>query len=178
MKSLRLRSRKTPDAIALTFAGDSLTYLELDGRANQLARRTEIARCRPRSPGGDVHGAVVELVVAVLGILKSGGVYAPLDPAHPKERLSFMLEETKPAVILVQERLLGFLPSHGASEMCLDRDWSDIAEQSTGPLEGLLTDDNLAFLIYTSGTTGEPKAVMLPIADANPERRTTRLFIG
>ena len=152
---------EAPDSVALTFEGKSLTYRELDNRANQLARYLRRLGVGPEIPVGVCMERAPELVVAVLGLLKAGGVYTSLDPANPKERLSFILQETKPAVVLAQERLIKFLPGHDAREVCLDRDWSDIAEQSTEPLEALLSNENLAFLVYTSGTTGQPKAVML-----------------
>ena len=152
---------EAPDSVALTFEGKSLTYRQLDNRANQLARHLGRLGVGPEIPVGVCMERAPELVVAVLGLLKAGGVYTSLDPASPKERLSFILQETKPAVVLAQEQLIKFLPGHDAREVCLDRDWSDIAEQSTEPLEALLSNENLAFLVYTSGTTGQPKAVML-----------------
>ena len=152
---------EAPDSVALTFEEKSLTYRQLDNRANQLARYLRRLGVGPEIPVGVCMERAPELVVAVLGLVKAGGVYTSLDPASPKERLSFILQETKPAVVLAQERLIKFLPGHDAREVCLDRDWSDIAEQSTEPLEALLSNENLAFLIYTSGTTGQPKAVML-----------------
>jgi len=152
---------EAPDSVALTFEEKSLTYRQLDNRANQLARHLGRLGVGPEIPVGVCMERAPELVVAVLGLLKAGGVYTSLDPASPKERLSFILQETKPAVVLAQERLIKFLPGHDAREVCLDRDWSDIAEQSTEPLEALLSNENLAFLVYTSGTTGQPKAVML-----------------
>jgi len=152
---------EAPDSVALTFEGKSLTYRQLDNRANQLARHLGRLGVGPEIPVGVCMERAPELVVAVLGLLKAGGVYTSLDPASPKERLSFILQETKPAVVLAQEQLIKFLPGHDAREVCLDRDWSDIAEQSSEPLEALLSNENLAFLIYTSGTTGQPKAVML-----------------
>jgi len=152
---------EAPDSVALTFEEKSLTYRQLDNRANQLARYLRRLGVGPEIPVGVCMERAPELVVAVLGLVKAGGVYTSLDPASPKERLSFILQETKPAVVLAQERLIKFLPGHDAREVCLDRDWSDIAEQSTEPLEALLSNENLAFLVYTSGTTGQPKAVML-----------------
>ena len=152
---------EAPDSVALTFEEKSLTYRQLDNRANQLARHLGRLGVGPEIPVGVCMERAPELVVAVLGLVKAGGVYTSLDPASPKERLSFILQETKPAVVLAQERLIKFLPGHDAREVCLDRDWSDIAEQSTEPLEALLSNENLAFLVYTSGTTGQPKAVML-----------------
>jgi amino acid adenylation domain-containing protein len=102
------------------------------------------------------------LVIAVLGLLKAGGVYVPLDPSIPKERLSFILNETQPKVLLVQERLLEALPEVDAQSIVLNDNWRAAFTESTAPLENLIRRENLGFLIYTSGSTGEPKAVMLP----------------
>jgi amino acid adenylation domain-containing protein len=152
---------ETPDNVALVFEGESLTYRELDGRANQLAHRLKALGVGPEVPVGVCMERSPELVVAILGLLKADGAYVPLDPAQPKERLSFILNDTQPAVVLAQKRLVEFLPRHTAHEVCLDRDWSGVAEESSKPLESRLNDGNLAFLIHTSGSTGEPKAVML-----------------
>ncbi|MGH8546982.1 MAG: AMP-binding protein, partial [Gammaproteobacteria bacterium] len=153
---------ETPDSVALVFEGVSLTYRELDSRANQLAHRLKALGVGPEAPVGICMERSLELVVAILGLFKAGGAYLPLDPAQPKERLSFVMNNTQPAVILAQKRLLAMLPSHDAQDICLDSDWTTIAEHSNAPLETALNDGNLAFLIYTSGSTGEPKAVMLP----------------
>jgi len=154
--------RETPDSVALTFEGHSLTYRELNNRANQLARQLRSLGVGPEVPVGICMERSPELVAAILGVLKAGGACIPLDPTFPQERLSFALENAQPEVILAQERLLGLLPGHRAKKVCLDTDWSSIAEQSDEPIETTLTDENLAFLIYTSGSTGQPKAVMLP----------------
>jgi amino acid adenylation domain-containing protein len=153
---------ETPDRVALVFEGQSLTYRELDGRANQLARRLRVLGVGPEAPVGVCMERSPELVVAILGLLKADGAYLPLDPTQPKERLSFILNDTRPAAVLAQKRLVEFLPQHTAPEVCLDSDWNSVAEESSEPLETKLNDGNLGFLIYTSGSTGEPKAVMLP----------------
>ena len=101
----------------------------------------------------------LEMVVGLLGILKAGGAYVPLDPEYPKERLVFMLEDTRAPVLLTQQRLVAGLPAHSAHVVCLDRDWEQIAAESDeNPLSGM-TAENLAYVIYTSGSTGQPKGV-------------------
>ena len=102
-----------------------------------------------------------EMVVAVLGVLKAGAAYVPLDHAYPKERLSFMLEDARALLLLTQERLLGDLPENQALTLCIDRDWDLIKNESTGNLGSITTARNLAYVIYTSGSTGRPKGVML-----------------
>jgi amino acid adenylation domain-containing protein len=154
--------QRTPDNIAVTFEGKSLTYGELDARANQLARHLQVLGVGPEILAGICMERSHELVVAMLGILKAGGACLPLDPSYPKERLAFALEDARPAVILAQERLLHCLPLHKAKEVCLDADWNRISRQSREALTTTLADGNLAFLVYTSGSTGHPKAVMLP----------------
>ncbi len=156
------QAKDTPDNIAVVYDEQSLTYGELDSRANQLARRLRSLGVAPEVPVGICLERSFELVIAVLGLLKAGGVYVPLDPSNPKERLSFIAKETRPKVLLAQERLLGGLPEVDAKSICLDKDWSTAFGESAAPVENLINSENLGFLIYTSGSTGEPKAVMIP----------------
>jgi amino acid adenylation domain-containing protein len=152
---------RMPDAIALSFEGEQLTYQELNARANQLARHlrrlgvgpeTLVAICMERS---------LEMVVAVLGTLKAGGAYVPLDHAYPKERLAFMLKDSQSLVLLTQQTLLAALPEHKARTLCIDTDWQTIQSESTENLSSMTTARNLAYVIYTSGSTGKPKGVLI-----------------
>jgi len=151
----------TPDNVAMVYGEQSLSYRELDRRANQLARRLRSLGVAPEVPVGICMERSFELVIAVLGLLKAGGVYVPLDPSNPKERLSFIVKETRPKVLLAQKRLLECLPEVDVKSICLDKDWSTVSRESAAPVENLMSSENLGFLIYTSGSTGEPKAVML-----------------
>ena len=162
------QAKETPDNVALVYGEDSLTYRELDCRANQLARRLRSLGVVPEVPVGICMERSVELVIAVLALLKAGGVYVPLDPSNPHERLSFIVNETRPKVLLAQERLLQCLPEVDAKSICLDTDWSTVSAESVDPVENLTNSENLGFLIYTSGSTGEPKAVMLPHRPRDP----------
>ena len=152
----------TPDNVAVVYGERSLSYRELDRRANQLAHRLRSLGVTPEVPVGICMERSLELVIAVLGLLKAGGVYVPLDPANPKERLSFIVKETRLKVLLAQEWLLECLPEVDVKSICLDKDWRTVLGESDAPVENLTTSENLGFLIYTSGSTGEPKAVMLP----------------
>jgi amino acid adenylation domain-containing protein len=152
----------TPDNVALVYGDESLSYRELERRANLLARRLRSLGVAPEVPVGVCMERSLELVIAVLGLLKAGGVYVPLDPSNPQERLSFIVQETRPKVLLAQERLLECLPEVDAKSICLDKDGGTVFRESTAPVENLISSENLGFLIYTSGSTGEPKAVMLP----------------
>jgi len=152
----------TPDNVAVVYGEQSLSYRELDRRANQLAHRLRSLGVTPEVPVGICMERSLELVIAVLGLLKAGGVYVPLDPANPKERLYFIVKETRLKVLLAQEWLLECLPEVDVKSICLDKDWRTVLGESDAPVENLTTSENLGFLIYTSGSTGEPKAVMLP----------------
>jgi amino acid adenylation domain-containing protein len=163
---------KTPDAVAVVFEGQQLTYRELNGRANQLAHYLQrlgvgpdvlVALCLDRS---------VEMVVGLLAILKAGAAYVPLDPSYPQERLAFMLADTQAPVLLTQQRLVDVLPQHTAQLFCLDRDWAIVSHESAENLPVQTTVDNLAYVIYTSGSTGQPKGV------AVPHRAINRLVIN
>lgn len=156
------QARDTPDNVAVVYGEQSLSYRELDRRANKLARRLRSLGVVPEVPVGICMERSLELVIAVLGLLKAGGVYVPLDPSNPQERLSFIVKETRPKVLLAQERLLECLPEVDAESICLDKDWSTVFGESAAPVENLINGENLGYLIYTSGSTGEPKAVMMP----------------
>jgi amino acid adenylation domain-containing protein len=152
---------RTPDAVAVVFEEQQLTYRELNRRANQLAHHLRALGVGPGVLVGICAERSVEVVVGLLGILKTGGAYVPLDPAYPKERLSFMLEDARAPVLLTQERLVGGLPEHVATVVRLDADWPVIAQEAEeNPTSGTAADD-LAYVIYTSGSTGRPKGVMI-----------------
>jgi amino acid adenylation domain-containing protein len=153
---------RTPDAIATMFEDQHLTYQELNKRANQLARYLRqqgvgpdvpVVLCLERSP---------ELLVGLLGILKAGGVYVPLDPTYPRDRLEFILNDTDAPVLLTETALVERLPQTNAHIVTLDRSWDTIAHHGTDNLDSAATADNLAYIIYTSGSTGRPKGVMVP----------------
>ncbi|MEG4939659.1 amino acid adenylation domain-containing protein [Microcoleus sp. F4-D5] len=156
---------RSPDAIAAVFSQNlqqQLTYLELNSKANQLARYLQqlgvgpdvlVAICMERS---------LEIAIAVLGVLKAGAAYVPLDPAYPKERLTFMLADTQTPVILTHSHLVSGMPAHQARAVCLDADWETISSHSTENPASSVSPDNLTYTIYTSGSTGKPKGVPLP----------------
>ncbi|WP_445299249.1 amino acid adenylation domain-containing protein [Microcoleus sp.] len=151
----------TPDAIALVFEEQQLTYKELNQRANQLAHYLRNLGVGPEVLVGICVERSLKMVVGLLGILKAGGAYVPLDPAYPPERLVFMLEDAEVAVLLTQARLVEFLPKHQGGIVCLDTDWEIIERQSEENPRCSLTSENLAYVIYTSGSTGKPKGVLV-----------------
>ena len=153
---------QTPDAIAVIFGDEQLTYKELNRRANQLAHHLGNLGVRPEVLVGICVERSLEMIVGVLGILKAGGAYVPLDPAYPPERLVFMLEDAEVAVLLTQARLVEFLPKHQGRIVCVDTDWEIIERQSEENPRCNFTPENLAYVIYTSGSTGKPKGVLVP----------------
>ena len=152
---------RSPDATAVIFEDQQLTYRELNGRANQLAHYLQQLGVGPEVLVGICMERSLEIVVALVGILKAGGAYVPLDPEYPKERLAFVLDDTHAPVLLTQERLAEKLPALSARLVCLDRDWPQIAEEPQENAENKVSADNTAYIIYTSGTTGKPKGVMI-----------------
>jgi amino acid adenylation domain-containing protein len=153
--------KRTPDAIAATFEELQLTYQELNGRANQLARYLRRMGVGPDALCGIYLERSLEMLVGVLGILKAGGAYVPLDPEYPQERLSFMLEDSRAEVLLTRRRLLKRLHGHPARTVCLDTEWEIISGEKEENPNLVINDRNLAYLIYTSGSTGRPKGVMI-----------------
>lgn len=150
---------RAPERVALICEGATLTYQALNQRANQLAHVLRKLGVGPETRVGLCLERSFELVVALLGILKAGGGYVPLDPTYPKERLAFMLEDTQAPVVLTEQACLDALPVQGRHVLCLDRDWPLLHEEVPENLEGGATAENLAYVIYTSGSTGQPKGV-------------------
>ncbi|PZV11855.1 MAG: non-ribosomal peptide synthetase [Leptolyngbya sp.] len=151
---------KTPDAIALVFENQTLTYRELNTRANQLAHHLQTLGVKPEVLVGICVDRSFDLLVGLLGILKAGGAYVPLDPAYPPERLAIILEDAQATVLLTQAKLAQTLDRQAAI-VCLDTDWDTIAQQSQENLVNQVAATNLAYVIYTSGSTGRPKGVAL-----------------
>ncbi len=152
---------RSSDAIALVVEEEQLTYRELNRRANQLAAYLGKLGVGPETPVGFCLERSPEMVVGILGILKAGGTYVPLDPAYPKERLAFMLEDTRTPVILTQQRLIEHLPEHQASVVRIDADWELMTEESEANRASGATAGHLAYIMYTSGSTGRPKGIAI-----------------
>ncbi|MCP5053377.1 MAG: amino acid adenylation domain-containing protein [bacterium] len=150
--------QRTPDAPALFYGEQRLTYRELDGKANQLARHLQAMGVGPDSLVGISIERSLELVIGLLGVVKAGGAYVPLDPAYPKERLAHMMEDAKGLeILLTKEYLTDRLPEHQAEMILLDKDWGKIDARSTEkPFSGV-TVYNLVYVIFTSGSTGRAK---------------------
>ncbi|WP_413465005.1 amino acid adenylation domain-containing protein [Aerosakkonema funiforme] len=179
----------TPSSIAVVFEREQLTYQELNQRANQLAHYLRNLGVKPEVLVGICVHRSLEMVIAILGVLKAGGAYLPLDPAYPKERLGFMLQDARVSVLLTQEKLLADLtppprggeglgvgsnaPPRGGEGLgvgsqqqhptviCLDKDWENIDRNSKVNPSNIVKPDNLAYVIYTSGSTGKPKGVLV-----------------
>ncbi|HEX8710130.1 MAG TPA: amino acid adenylation domain-containing protein, partial [Pyrinomonadaceae bacterium] len=155
------QAARTPDAIALIFEDQQLTYRQLNERSNQLAHylqrqgvsaETLVALLCERSP---------EMIVALLATLKAGGAYVPLDPAYPQERISFILSDSRASVLLTQKSLGQALPQHPSHVLYLDSDWESISLESTDKPLSPVRPENAAYVIYTSGSTGTPKGVLI-----------------
>jgi amino acid adenylation domain-containing protein len=150
---------RTPDAVAVVFKDQALTYQELNSRANQVAHHLQALGVGPEVRVGIYVERSLETVVGLLGILKAGGAYVPLDPAYPPERLTFIVRDAQVAVLLTQQRLIAGLTEPQTQVVCLDTDWKLIAQESgTNPVNDVAP-DNLVYVIYTSGSTGVPKGV-------------------
>lgn len=150
-----------PHATALIFENKKLSYMELNQRANQLARYLIKKGVGPETLVGVYLERSPEIIIALLGILKAGGAYVPLDPIYPKERLAFMLQDSMTNILLTQKVLeRNFFEFNGTS-ISLDSEWEKIAHESMKNVESLVQAKNLAYTIYTSGSTGKPKGVQI-----------------
>ncbi|NMO14244.1 non-ribosomal peptide synthase/polyketide synthase [Pyxidicoccus fallax] len=153
---------RAPHSVAVEHEGQSLTYAELDARSNQLARHLLSLGLKPEARVGLCVERGLDLVVGLLGILKAGGCYVPLDPAYPRQRLAFMFEDSGVAVVLTQQPLRASLPPHSLPTVCLDSDWPVISrEPAEAPADVRVSPDQLAYVLYTSGSTGTPKGVAI-----------------
>jgi amino acid adenylation domain-containing protein len=148
------QAARTPNQAAVVFEDKSLTYAELDARANALAAHLQDLGVGPETRVGISVRRSPDMIIGLLGILKAGGAYVPMDPTYPKERLAFMIEDAQALLLLTQ----GGLENAGATRVvCIDQ--LDLMNGAQ-PVKGV-TPDNLAYVIYTSGSTGKPKGVMV-----------------
>jgi amino acid adenylation domain-containing protein len=164
------QAAQSPEAVAVSFGELQLTYAELNARANQLAHYLARVGVRPGRVVGICAGRSLEMLVGLLAILKAGGAYAALDPASPKERLAYMLEDLRVPVVLTQHHLTGVLPDASARNatfpppllIFLDADWQVIARENADNPHTETCAENLAYVSFTSGSTGRPKGVCVP----------------
>lgn len=161
---------RTPDAVAVKCDGKSLTYRDLNERANRLAHYLRKLNVGPEVLVGICLERSLEMLVGILGILKAGGAYVPLDPAYPKDRLEVILADAKARILLTQKTLQKILPPQLARLVLLDSDWPEIArEPARNPVRNV-NSANLDYVLFTSGSTGRPKGVAL-------EHRSAVIFI-
>jgi amino acid adenylation domain-containing protein len=152
---------KTSAAIAVVFENQSVTYQQLNAKANQLAHYLQTLGVKPEVLVGIYLERSVEMIIGLLGIFKAGGAYLPLDPTYPQARIAFMLEDAKVSVLLTQSSLTEKLPKTTATVFCLDIEVETLSQLSKENQANQVKPENLAYVIYTSGTTGNPKGVMI-----------------
>ncbi|MDR6710987.1 arthrofactin-type cyclic lipopeptide synthetase A [Pseudomonas hunanensis] len=158
-RRIEAQAKVRPQALALVQEGRSLSYGELNRRADVLAQRLAAAGVSADQRVAVVARRGLDTVVGLLAVLKAGGAYVPIDPAHPRERLAYLLEDSAPRVVLVQSDLVARLPAHDLPQIELDLfDWTTPAAR---PVASQRSPHNLAYVIYTSGSTGQPKGVMV-----------------
>ena len=152
---------KNPDAVAVIYEQECLTYQQLNQKANQLAHYLQSLGIKTE----ELVGVCVErsplIIIGILGILKAGAAYLPLDPSYPPNRLIYMVEDSGVSVVLTQEKLANTLQLENLQKVYLDQDWPIISQQSSDPPVSETQAKNLAYVIYTSGSTGKPKGVLL-----------------
>jgi len=158
---IEVQVSQTPGAVAVIWQNEQLTYRELNQKANQLAHYLRKLGVKPEVMVGVCVERSLEMVIVLLGILKAGGAYIPLDPRYPQERLAFVIEDTQLSILLTQQHLQEVIPQHQAHQVCIDSDWSAIAQQDVDNLVSDVQPSNLAYAIYTSGSTGRPKGVAI-----------------
>jgi amino acid adenylation domain-containing protein len=163
---------RTPEATAVEYGNDQLTFHELNRLANQLAHYLRKLGVGPDVPVGVRMERSLDMMVALVGIVKAGGTYLPLDLSYPESRVAFMIEDAQVPILLTQKRLLHSLPANGTRLVCLDEAWEVLAKESESNPSNIVTPDNLIYIIYTSGSTGMPKGVSIP------HRAVTRLVLN
>lgn len=157
------QAERTPAAIALEYADQQVTYRELNERANQIAHRLSRIGAKGEVLVGVCIERSVEQIVAILGVLKAGAAYVPLDPTYPKARLDFILQDIQATVVLTVEHLVRMFDNCDAQIVCIDTDWPPLDSESKENLPSIVegVTDHPAYVIYTSGSTGAPKGVVI-----------------
>jgi amino acid adenylation domain-containing protein len=161
-QAFEAQAARTPNAVAVVFENEQITYAELNRRANQLSHYLVRLGVGANVLVGICVERSIEMVVGLLGILKAGGAYVPVDPAFPRDRIAFMLGDAEAPVLLTQESLVGILPQTKATLVRLDADWPITAAAGSDNLPSRAAAQDLAYTIYTSGSTGKPKGVQIP----------------
>ena len=147
--------------VAVESGGERVSYSQLNEKANKVANYLRKRGVGQEQIVGVYMQRGVGMVEGLVGVMKAGGAYLPLDPAYPKARLEYILKDARPTVVLTQRELVSQLPEHEAEVICLDSDWAKISEEDDANLATLTSDKNLIYVIYTSGSTGNPKGAML-----------------
>ncbi len=151
----------TPEAAALTANGQKLTYKELNDKSNQLANHLIKTGFKTGTIAGICAERSAEMIIGLIAVLKAGGVYLPLDPGYPKERLDYMLEDSEAPYLLTQQSLLNEFSERGLKIISLDSDWGKIETESAANPGTKINPGDAAYIIYTSGSTGKPKGVLV-----------------
>ena len=152
---------KTPEAIAASYENEQITYKELEKRANQLAHYLQKHGVGPESLVGVYMERSLQMMIALLGILKSGAAYVPLDPTYPESRLRYILEDAGIEVLVTEENSKNLFVSENIETICMNKDYTAIEKEESTPCISGVTGENLAYVMYTSGSTGNPKGVMI-----------------
>jgi len=160
-QSFEQQAAARPEATAVVFGEQRLSYRELNERANKLARYLQRLGVGPKSLVGICIERGAEMIVGLLGILKAGGAYVPLDTSYPQERIALMLDDARVEVLVTQPNQLDQVPKHKAKVVCLDRDWEEIDRERGDNFDANVSADDAAYVIYTSGSTGQPKGVVV-----------------
>ncbi|AGP35405.1 hypothetical protein SCE1572_13250 [Sorangium cellulosum So0157-2] len=169
---------RTPEAVAVVFEGQTLSYRELNRRANRLAHRLRSLGVGPEVLVGLCVERSVEMVVGIVSILKAGGAYVPLDPSHPAERLGFMLEDARPGVLLTHSALAGRLPEHAVTTLYLDEEGATLPAACEDNAPSRARREHLAYVMYTSGSTGKPKGTLVEHGHVVRLFRATETWFG
>ena len=158
---LEVQAERTPEATAAAFEAKSISYGELNRRANQVAHFLQGLGVAAEVKVGIFMDRSLDMLIGLLGVMKAGGAFVPLDPSHPKHRLGFMLEDAAVSVLLTERRLVNSLPEYRGKSLCLDSDANAIDQQSVDNPISAIEPENLAYVIYTSGSTGRPKGASI-----------------
>jgi amino acid adenylation domain-containing protein len=155
------QANSSPDALAVVMGREQISYRALNEKANQFANYLQQRGVGPETLVGIFLERSINMVVALLGVLKAGGAYIPLDPAYPAERIAFILEDAGAKVLVTQQELVGALPSSNATVITIDAMQGQLTKESRKPAVATITPENLAYVLYTSGSTGKPKGVQI-----------------